>query len=132
MRDLKNMQINTLTLGAVSAALAVGIGAFGAHGLDSYLGEHFSLSSDQIDKQIINWKTGAHYHLIHAIGLILCFLVSSHQNIHQKRVRRTIVFFLMGTLLFSGSLYILVLSQIKILGAIVPLGESLLFWVGCF
>ena len=113
---------NTLFIGAISAAIAVAIGAFGAHGLDGYLSQNFSLDSSQINKQLNNWKTGAHYHLIHAVALVLCFVLQQNKNIMLPRIKWSKRCFILGTLLFSGSLYVLVITQIKVLGAIVPLG----------
>ena len=116
------MNFNTLTIASLSAALAVGLGAFGAHGLEPFLTENFSLNPSEVAKQITNWKTAAHYHLIHSIGLVLCFIIANQLNHSAKRIRITQICFIVGSILFSGSLYTLVVTQIKILGAIVPLG----------
>lgn len=95
--------------GAVSAALAIGAGAFGAHGLRSRL--------DPRSLEI--FETGAHYQLIHALALVLVgVLVAAGWH----RAARAGVGFLVGTIVFSGSLYALAISGVKVLGAITPIG----------
>lgn len=84
-------------LGALNAAIAVGTGAFGGHGLKKFA------SSEQLDV----WKTAVHYHFIHSLALIA---------VSQLRRRHHIPggLFTAGILLFSGSLYALVLSDVKV------------------
>ncbi len=85
-------------------ALAVALGAFGAHGLRSKV--------SAADLEI--WKTAAHYHLIHAV---LLFAIAQKEEFRwAKRLLLT------GILIFGSTLYLLVLTQVKILGAITPLG----------
>ncbi|KAL9648366.1 hypothetical protein ABK040_001944 [Willaertia magna] len=93
-------------LGAINMALAVGLGAFGAHGLKARTNDPYYLQT---------WQTGAQYHFLHALGLIA---------ISQMKRKHHLVggLFLGGILLFSGSLYTLVLTQNKKLGAITPIG----------
>lgn len=104
-------------IGSILAALSVVMGAFGAHGLESTIHE----VSDDPAKSIGQWETASRYQMYHSIGIILvgiCFATFG------KRTEFTVagVAFLFGILVFSGLLYILVLTQVKILGAIVPLG----------
>ena len=97
-----------LLLGSINAFLAVALGAFGAHGL-----KHFAT-----DASLQIWATAAQYHFYHALALLLIgILVRDY-----PRAIITGQFFLAGIVLFSGSLYLLALTQIKILGAITPLG----------
>jgi uncharacterized membrane protein YgdD (TMEM256/DUF423 family) len=94
------------TLAGVAGALGVGLGAFGAHGLKNVVSDPSLLDT---------WETAARYHLVHALAL---GLVAAHPG--QPRVAGGL--FLLGMLLFSGSLYTLVLTEQRWLGAITPLG----------
>jgi uncharacterized membrane protein YgdD (TMEM256/DUF423 family) len=102
------MSRSLLLLGSINAFLAVGLGAFGAHGLQKILSE----------QALQTWHTAVQYHFYHALGLLLIALLV------EKLPAAVNVGWLMfaGILLFSGSLYALSLSGIKILGAITPLG----------
>eukprot|EP00011_Vannellida_sp_DIVA3-517-6-12_P011864 CAMPEP_0114614114 /NCGR_PEP_ID=MMETSP0168-20121206/5482_1 /TAXON_ID=95228 ORGANISM="Vannella sp., Strain DIVA3 517/6/12" /NCGR_SAMPLE_ID=MMETSP0168 /ASSEMBLY_ACC=CAM_ASM_000044 /LENGTH=171 /DNA_ID=CAMNT_0001825143 /DNA_START=491 /DNA_END=1006 /DNA_ORIENTATION=+ len=95
-----------LKLGAISGALAVAMGAFGAHSLKSRTQDPYMLKT---------WDTAAQYHMMHSIALCLVTLSPRHPSIAGY-------FFAGGIFLFSGSLYALVLSQVKALGAITPIG----------
>jgi uncharacterized membrane protein YgdD (TMEM256/DUF423 family) len=107
-----------LSIGAASALLAVAAGAFGAHALRSRL-EPASLAIFEI---------GARYQMYHAIGLIAVAFAAS-----QWPAARTAVWagwlFVAGTILFSGSLYLLALTGLRWLGAVAPLG-GLAFMLG--
>ncbi len=85
-------------IGSALAALGVGAGAFGAHAL---------ADNPRLDV----WKTAALYHLIHAVALLLPGLPELTRRLH-----------LGGVLLFSGSLYLLVLLDLPKLGMVTPLG----------
>ena len=105
-------------------ALGVALGAFGAHGLKAVLG---------LDA-LAQWNTGVHYHFIHALGLLL--LAALSDMLPQRTVTRVRLSFLLGILLFSGSLYLLSTRAIfhtealtPVLGPITPLG-GLLFMIG--
>ncbi|WP_430487864.1 DUF423 domain-containing protein [Priestia flexa] len=98
-------------LGAINAALAVALGAFGAHGLEGKISE----------KYLEVWKTGVQYHMFHAIGLFVVALLLAKAP--QSTLLSTSGWLMMGGIvLFSGSLYVLSTSGIKVLGAITPLG----------
>lgn len=105
----------TIAHGALHAFLAVAAGAFGAHGLKNILDE-YSLGV---------WQTATHYHLAHAMALVLLGLFEK-QATKQKAAH---IAFGAGILIFSGSLYALALTGLKVLGAITPLG-GLAFLVG--
>jgi uncharacterized membrane protein YgdD (TMEM256/DUF423 family) len=95
-----------LAAGAINAALAVGAGAFAAHGLRERLAP----------RALEVFETGARYHMYHALGMILCALVATSGA-------RTAGWILQGGIaVFSGSLYALALTDLKVLGAITPLG----------
>ena len=92
-----------LGIAAINGALAVMAGAFAAHGLKA------RLSADALSV----FETGARYHMYHALAMALAALVS------QKRAA---TLFLAGICLFSGSLYLLALTDLGLLGAITPIG----------
>jgi len=102
--------LNNTTLwqvGAVSGALAVCLGAFGAHGLRHRLTDERLLKA---------FETGAHYHLIHSLAILACTSVKTpHSSIAGG-------FFISGITLFSGSLYAMGYTENRSLGAITPLG----------
>ncbi len=105
--------------GAISACLAVGFGAFGAHGLKGKLS----------DAHMVAYQTGVLYHLIHALAL---FAVAWAFTQWPGRLTSTAGWlFIAGTLLFSGSLYTLAISGVSRLGMITPLGGLLMMagWV---
>ena len=93
------------------AGLAVALGAFGAHALDG-----------RIESSLITvYETGVRYHFYHAFGLIAVALaVTQWPESSLPTVAGWL--FLIGIILFSGSLYVLALSGIRWLGAITPLG----------
>ncbi|ATI02508.1 MAG: uncharacterized membrane protein YgdD (TMEM256/DUF423 family) [Cycloclasticus pugetii] len=99
-----------ITLGAFFAFLAVVIGAFGAHAVKGSLSPHY----------LAVYHTASDYQMWHAIGLILIGVL--HQNNPSNLLRIAGWFMLAGMLIFSGSLYILSLTGITILGAITPIG----------
>jgi uncharacterized membrane protein YgdD (TMEM256/DUF423 family) len=102
-----------LAVSGVSGFLAVALGAFGAHGLQARL-------ADVADgaKRLSWWQTAAQYHLMHALAIGLVALV-----IAKIPMARYAGFaFTLGTLLFSGSLYVMALGGPRWLGAVTPLG----------
>ena len=111
------MDKNFLLIGSVAGFLAVAIGAFGAHGLRS------RLSPDMLAV----FETGVRYHMYHALALLATALVM------ERMGGRLMVCagwsFTVGIVLFSGSLYLLALTGVTILGAITPLG-GLAFLIG--
>jgi uncharacterized membrane protein YgdD (TMEM256/DUF423 family) len=100
-------------IAAASGALAVVAGAFGAHAL-----------TDQVSPQLLStWNTAVHYHLLHSVALLALGLFS---HATQKGVDIPSWLFVLGILLFSGSLYGLVLTQQTWLGPVTPIGGMLL------
>ena len=100
-----------LILGGINAALVVMLGAFGAHGLKA------RLSMDMLAV----YQTGVHYHLFHALGLLVVGLVAT-QISDSAYLRWSGWLMLLGIVLFSGSLYVLSISGLRWLGAITPFG----------
>lgn len=103
-----------LVLGALNAALAVICGAFGAHGLKA-----------RVDAALLDtWATASEYHFYHALGLLLAGLLAKQFGSTGMVTAGWILF--AGMLVFSGSLYLLVLSGQRWLGAVTPLGGTAL------
>jgi len=98
------------TLGALSAGLAVALGAFGAHALKS-----------RLDADLLAvFETGVRYQLVHALALLAVAWAATRWP--GPLVNASGWLFVAGTLLFSGSLYALALSGTRWMGAITPLG----------
>src|SRR5690242_2059159 len=104
-------QKTTLLIGAVAGALAVSIGAFGAHGLKAILLEN---------QRTETFELAVRYHFYHTFALLLTGLFMEFFD--QRKLRWAALFFLMGIVIFSGSLYTLALTGITWLGAITPFG----------
>ena len=105
---------------AVLGALAVGLGAFGAHGLEG------AVSPERLE----TWRTGASYHLAHALaGVVAGGFAGLRQSGGALWAARL---FLTGAVVFSGSLYALVLLDLPVLGAVAPAGGALMIagWAG--
>ena len=107
---------NTLRISAIMGFLAVALGAFGAHGLKTTL---------DANGQLATWEKAAHYHLVHALALVGLALAG------RLRIWPWRLWFF-GTTIFSGSLYILALTNVKWLGSVTPVGGVLLLagWLG--
>lgn len=122
-------------LGAVLAGLAVVCGAFAAHGLNDhfsrkYAGETRTVFGAEIplaQKYLADFKTAAEYQMYHALGLIAVGLLAASRPGASVSVAGWS--FLLGIVLFSGSLYVLTLTGQRWLGAVTPLG-GVLFIVG--
>ena len=96
--------------GALFGLSGVLIGAFGAHGLKPLL----------TDAQLTIYHTGVDYQFIHALALLLLGALSHHQS--PKAWQLSAILFIAGVFIFSGSLYLLVLTNTAWLGAITPIG----------
>lgn len=109
------MKFNMIS-GAILAFLSVALGAFGAHALKNILTEHYAAI----------WETAVHYQMFHAIGLIVIGILMSKSLIGPTTLlSRAGILMFIGVILFSGSLYVLSITQIKVLGAITPIGGVL-------
>ena len=103
-----------LALGAASGFIAVAAGAFGAHALKRRLPEDL----------LPVFETGARYQMYHALALVAVglWLAKFPAPEVASPVRWGGLLFVAGTVLFSGSLYALALSGVRVLGAITPVG----------
>jgi uncharacterized membrane protein YgdD (TMEM256/DUF423 family) len=95
-------------VGAVLALLAVAFGAFGAHALKEIV----------TPERLQTFETGVRYQMYHALALLM-------MSVLPLKNYRSAWFLLVGTIIFSGSLYLLVLTGIGIFGAITPIGGVL-------
>ncbi|WP_404309332.1 DUF423 domain-containing protein [Neorhodopirellula lusitana] len=107
-----------IAIAGIAGALAIAIGAFGAHGLEGYLPQT-GIDAQTVGRRLQQFDTGARYHLAHAIVLLILAVAPIQQN---KFFRIVFGFFIAGLFLFSGSLYLLVLTNTPVLGAITPIG----------
>ncbi len=102
-----------LIAGALNALLSVAFGAFGAHMLEGRVA----------DKYLDTWQTAVQYQMFHAIGLMaVAILMSSSLLGPLSSLNWAGYLMLAGIIIFSGSLYVLSLTGISILGAITPIG----------
>lgn len=108
-------------LGAIFAGISVAAGAFGAHALEARLDERM---------QAI-WETAARYQMYHALALFAVAWLSS--RIEHASIVVAGWAFVVGIIVFSGSLYTLALSGVRWLGAITPIGgvAFLVGWIAC-
>jgi uncharacterized membrane protein YgdD (TMEM256/DUF423 family) len=100
-----------LVLAAASGLSAVAIGAFGAHGVT--------------DPQVEDWiRTGVQYQLPHALAVFACLILLRAGAGRPARIAAWL--FLAGSLLFSGSLYLIAATGVRTWGAVAPVGGALL------
>lgn len=104
-----------LAVGAINAALAVAAGAFGAHALRDRLAP----------RALEIFETAARYHMVHALAIVLVAVAAT------PGARTAGWIFQAGIVVFCGSLYALALTDLKLLGAITPLGGAafLVGWI---
>jgi uncharacterized membrane protein YgdD (TMEM256/DUF423 family) len=112
-----------LLVAAVLGFTGVALGAFGAHGLQAAL---------EANGRADTFETANRYHLSHALGLLIVgvWLASPGGAALKNSLRWAGYGFIAGTLLFSGSLYILAIFDLGFMGAVAPLGGAglLLGW----
>lgn len=109
-----------MLIGCALMAFAVGLGAFGAHGLEGKLSA----------LQMKTYQTGVQYHLVHALAI----LWGSLALLKIPTLKVPLIFLCLGTLLFSGFCYLYAVTGLRFFAMVVPLGGlSFLFgWVGLF
>ena len=112
-----------ITYAAITGALGVLLGAIGAHGLDRMLIE-LGHEAEVIEDRVDQFNTGVRYQLVHAVALLSLAAMPFGTPASRRWVGRM---FLLGIILFSGSLYVLVISNVTKLGMITPLGG--LSWI---
>lgn len=105
-------------LGAIAMVLGVALGAFGAHGLQSRLTPDF----------LAIYETGVRYHLVHGLAVFVAAWLVGQDTTRSAYVAG--VLFIVGIVLFAGSLYLLALTGVRALGAVTPLGG--LAWIAAW
>ena len=105
-------------LGAVNAFISVALGAFGAHGLEGRISDHY----------LGIWETAVQYQMFHAAGLLAIGILIGLTGVPMNAAGWLMF---AGIIFFSGSLYVLAVSGISVLGAITPIGGVLFLaaWV---
>lgn len=108
-------QAPAIRIAAAAGFLAVALGAFGAHGLKALLEQNGTAAT---------WQTAVFYHAVHAVVMLI---------LAQRKPVPTLAWGAMalGILVFSGSLYVLAVTNLRWLGAITPIG-GVAFLVGWF
>ena len=101
-----------LTIAATFGGISVILGAFASHALKDRLS----------DRALEIWETGTKYQMYHALALFLVALLLNYLSDSSMPLTIAGYAFIAGIILFSGSLYALSLSGVKILGAVTPLG----------
>jgi len=101
-----------LSAGAGLALLAVILGAFAAHGLKAVLET----------QQLALFETASRYQMYHALALLVVGVMLTSPQFSQSLLKFAALAFILGIILFSGSLYLLALVGISWLGAITPIG----------
>jgi uncharacterized membrane protein YgdD (TMEM256/DUF423 family) len=104
--------MNWSAIGAIFLAVAVGLGAFGAHGL-----------KDRLDAYSLGiWEKAVFYHFIHSMGVLVVSMLPRSGNFPMSAASNVCWLLIAGVLVFSGSLYTLALTGVRSLGAITPIG----------
>ncbi|MEC7149289.1 MAG: DUF423 domain-containing protein [Pseudomonadota bacterium] len=111
------MRSSFIVIACLLGLMAVALGAFGAHALSSSIPE----------SRQATWATAVDYHMFHVLGMLA--LAAVFRGAQSPWVVRAQTSFVMGIVLFSGSLYALVLLDIPALGAVTPFG-GLCFMLG--
>lgn len=104
---------------ALALALAVALGAFGAHGL-----------RDRLDAYSLGiWEKAVFYHVVHALGMLVAPVLARAGLASPVETWWACLLLALGILLFSGSLYLLAVTGLRWLGAVTPIG-GVLFLAG--
>jgi uncharacterized membrane protein YgdD (TMEM256/DUF423 family) len=111
-------------LAGVSGFLGVALGAFGAHGLRDVFAR-----SDDPARRLAWWETATQYHLVHAVALGLAAWLAGRASEAGTAPTVAGLSFAAGTVVFSGSLYVMAVTGLRWLGAVTPIG-GVLFLVG--
>jgi uncharacterized membrane protein YgdD (TMEM256/DUF423 family) len=104
--------VKWIGVGALLLALAVGLGAFGAHGL-----------RDKLDAYSMGvYEKAVFYHFVHALGILLIAGLAAGRVLEEGAAKTVLILLAAGILFFSGSLYLLAATGMRWLGAVTPLG----------
>jgi uncharacterized membrane protein YgdD (TMEM256/DUF423 family) len=103
----------TIFIAAINGLLVVLLGAFGAHALET------RIHADLLD----TWNTSVQYHMFHTLALLAVGLLQRDDAVPNLKLTANL--FLAGIILFCGSLYVLALTNYRMLGMITPVGGVL-------
>lgn len=140
-----------LLVGGIMGFLGVALGAFGAHGIEEWIPNLYGVEdlptresvSDQQEipdwyrldqlhqEKLTTWKTGVRYHFYHGLAVVLVGILLSGQLRAPKLLEIAALLFVLGVIGFSGSIYLYVITKIKIFGMTAALGGTVLL-VGWF
>lgn len=111
-------------IATAAAGLGVALGAFGAHGLEAALPQWYP---DPVvaENRLAQWQTAVQYQLVHALGAMVLAGLASFASEPRKGPIIAATLLLVGAAIFSGCLYVLVLTGQTWLGAVVPIGGVL-------
>jgi len=120
---MSNLSRRWIAVGALLAALGVGLGAYGAHGLKDTL-TNLGYTGEDLARRIAIWETAIRYQMFHAIAIVLAAFALQQRDTAAWRLVPWA--FLVGIILFSGLLKVLTFAgtQWNGLGAIVPIGGA--------
>lgn len=104
------MERHIFAFGSILVGLGVALGAFGAHALKASLSPQF----------LATFETGVRYQMYHGLGLLVLSWAIGRWP--ERHLAPAAVLLIAGTIVFSGSLYLLVLTGIRWFGAVTPLG----------
>lgn len=116
------MRFSYVAIACLLGLIAVALGAFGAHAIGKVVSE----------ARLATWTTAVQYHFFHVFAVLV--LSAVFRDNADRWVNRAQASFLVGVGIFSGSLYVLVLTDTPALGAITPVGGLLLMlgWLFAF
>ncbi|HEY2412651.1 MAG TPA: DUF423 domain-containing protein [Pirellulaceae bacterium] len=127
---MSNLLRRWIAVGALLAALGVGLGAYGAHGLRDTL-TNLGYTGEDLARRLAIWETAIRYQMFHAIAIILAAFALQQRDTAAWRFVPWA--FLIGIILFSGLLKVLTFAgpQWNWVGAIVPIGgvSMIVGWV---
>ena len=104
--------MNWSATGAILLAIAVMLGAFGAHGLRGKIDDY---SMNVYERAVL-------YHFLHALGILVVSILPRVGALTESRTNWIAGLLCAGIVLFSGSLYVLAISGVRMLGAVTPFG----------
>lgn len=110
---MKQTQRQFIILAAIIGALGVAIGAFGAHGLSATL---------EANGRAGTFQTASDYHMYHALALLAAAWLAGLTN--SRYAQWAGYAFVIGLIFFSGSLYVLAIFDVGLMGAIAPIGGT--------
>jgi uncharacterized membrane protein YgdD (TMEM256/DUF423 family) len=114
--------VHAIGIGALIVALGIMAGAFGAHAL-----------KERLDSYLLGvYEKAVFYQLLHGVGILCLGLIAETRVLPEDEVARTVLLLLVGTIIFSGTLYGVSVFGVRWLGAVTPIGGSLMIIGWCY